>query len=134
MSAILPPLAQHPHRVLDRLGAMGSLLCAVHCAALPLVLAVLPAVGATLANPTFEIGFVAFACVLGATSLILGYRRHRVWHALACLVPGVSLLWVGVAIDAAHGSLLAHAAAMATGGSLIAAAHLLNLRLVHRDC
>jgi hypothetical protein len=116
---------------LDRVGATGSMLCAVHCAALPLVLAIAPAVGAGFASPAFEIGFIAFASVLGLTSLILGYRQHRVGRALLLLVPGVALLWAAVLIEPLHENLIGHAIAMACGGSLIAIAHLLNLRLAH---
>lgn len=116
---------------LDRVGATGSMLCAVHCAALPLVLAIAPAIGAGFASPTFEIGFIAFASVLGLTSLILGYRQHRVHRALLLLVPGIALLWAAVLIEPLHENLIGHAVAMACGGSLIAIAHLLNLRLAH---
>jgi peptidoglycan/LPS O-acetylase OafA/YrhL len=130
MAAVLP---SSPKRrgFLDRVGATGSMLCAVHCAALPLVLAIAPAIGAGFASPTFEIAFIAFASVLGMTSLILGYRQHRVHRALLLLVPGVALLWAAVLIEPLHESLVGHAVAMACGGSLIAIAHLLNLRLAH---
>jgi hypothetical protein len=130
MAAVLqPPLKRKG--LLDRVGATGSMLCAVHCAALPLVLAIAPAIGAGFASPTFEIGFIAFASVLGLTSLILGYRQHRVHRALLSLVPGIALLWAAVLIEPLHENLVGHAVAMACGGSLIAIAHLLNLRLAH---
>jgi len=130
MAAVLqPPLKRKA--LLDRLGATGSMLCAVHCAALPLVLAIAPAIGAGFASPVFEIGFIAFASVLGMTSLILGYRQHRVRRALLMLVPGIALLWSAVLIEPLHENLIGHAVAMACGGTLIAIAHLLNLRLAH---
>lgn len=121
-----------PPAVLDRIGTVGSLLCAVHCAALPLLLAVAPAIGIGLANHDFEIGFVAFACLLGLTSLMLGYRRHRHARALALLVPGIVLLCVGVSIEGRTGMAIAHASAMAGGGILVALAHWLNLRFGQR--
>jgi hypothetical protein len=65
------------------------------------------------------------------TSLILGYRQHRVHRALLFLMPGIALLWSAVLIDALHASPIVHAAAMATGGSLLAIAHVVNLRLSH---
>ncbi|HEY2344422.1 MAG TPA: MerC domain-containing protein [Xanthomonadaceae bacterium] len=133
MASILPSHTHpHAHRsLLDRIGATGSLLCAVHCAAVPLVLAVAPAIGAGFANHGFEIGFIAFASLLGLTSLVLGYRLHRIGHALALLVPGIALLWCGVLVDALHENPIAHAIAMATGGTMLATAHVLNLRLSH---
>ena len=107
------------------------MLCAIHCAALPLVLAIAPAIGAGFASEGFEIGFIAFACLLGLTSLVIGYREHRVGRALLFLVPGMVLLWSAVLIRPLHENLIAHAIAMASGGTLIATAHILNLRLLH---
>jgi len=130
MAAVIQPPFKRKG-LLDRVGATGSMLCAVHCAALPLVLAIAPAIGAGFANPTFEIGFIAFASVLGMTSLILGYRQHRVHRALQLLVPGIALLWAAVLIEPLHENLVGHAVAMACGGGLIAMAHLRNLRLAH---
>ncbi|MBS0576819.1 MAG: MerC domain-containing protein [Proteobacteria bacterium] len=117
---------------LDRVGATGSLLCAVHCAALPLLLAIAPAIGVGLANHDFEIGFVAFASLLGLTSLLLGYRRHRHSRALVLLLPGIVLLCLGVAVEGTHDRVIAHALLMACGGSLVATAHWLNLRIGKR--
>ncbi len=104
-------------------------MCAVHCAALPLVLAVAPALGAGLADHSFEIAFIVFASLLGSASLILGYRQHHAGRAFVLLAPGIVLLWLGAWMGVAGASLGLHALAMATGGGLIAAAHLLNLRL-----
>ncbi len=107
------------------------MLCAIHCAALPLVLVIAPAFGAWFGSATFEYGFIAFASVLGLTSLVLGYRQHRVGRALLCLLPGIALLWSAVLIEPLHENAIAHAVAMACGGTLIATAHILNLRLTH---
>ncbi len=136
MAAILPPRRPLLRSVdaaksLDRIGATGSMLCAVHCAALPLVLALMPALGAGLAGAGFEIGFIIFASAMALSSLILGYRRHRAWRALLLLVPGLISLWSAVLIGPLHHNVIGHAVAMAIGGSLIATAHLLNLRLSH---
>ena len=131
MATILPSATPRHGKALDRVGATGSMLCAVHCAALPLVLAIAPAIGAGFANHAFEVGFIAFASVLGLTSLILGYRRHRIARALLLLVPGIMLLWTAVLVERLHDSTIAHAIAMACGGTLVACAHLLNLRLTH---
>lgn len=120
-------------RLLDRLGAYGSLACAVHCALLPVVIALLPSLGlASLAGDAFERGFVVFATLLGLFSVIWGYRRHRAVRALGLLVPGLALLWSGALYPPLHESLLPHALAMTVGGTLVALAHLANLRLNHR--
>ena len=128
------PLMSIPlrRRLLDRLGAYGSLVCAAHCALLPVVIALLPSLGlASLASDTFERGFVVFATLLGLFSVVWGYRRHRAVRALGLLVPGLALLWGGALYPPLHESLLAHALTMTAGGTLVALAHLANLRLNH---
>lgn len=118
--------------LIDRIGALGSLLCAVHCALLPLAIALIPSLGlASLVSDRFELAFVAFATVLGGFSLIWGYRRHHAVRALWLLVPGLSLLWVGVLYPPLHHSVVPHAVAMTVGGALVGLAHLANLRLNH---
>ena len=115
----------------DRLGATASFLCAVHCAALPLVIATLPAIGlGFLANHRFEHGFVAFASVLALTTLIVGFRRHHRFRAFWFLVPGILLLAAGMIVDF-ESSATAHAVLVAMGGTLVAVSHLTNLRLAH---
>lgn len=118
-------------RVADRFGATASLLCAVHCALLPLVLALLPALGlGFLADHRVEHGFIAFASLLALTSLIIGFRRHQRFRAFWFLAPGIALLFAGIAFEYRITAL--HAALVATGGTLVALAHLINLRLAHR--
>lgn len=117
-------------RFTDRFGATASLLCAIHCAALPFVLAVLPAMGlAFLASHTFERAFVAFALLLALSSLITGWRRHQRFHALWILLPGMVLLLAG-SMHMADGS-FTHTVLLGLGGTLVATAHLVNLRLSH---
>jgi hypothetical protein len=111
----------------DRVGATASFLCALHCAALPLLLGILPALGlGFLADHAFERGFVAFASVFAAPSLILGFRRHQDFRAFALLVPAIALLVAGVACD--PGRFALHAVLVTSGGLLLALAHLANQR------
>ena len=109
---------------------MGAFLCAVHCALLPLALAMLPVIGmGILASRGFEVGFVVFATTLAVVSLWHGYRRHRAYHALALVIPGMAALWAGILVPALHDATLPHAIAMSVGGTLVALAHLVNLKL-----
>jgi len=118
-------------RLADRFGATASFLCAIHCAALPLVIAALPALGlGFLADHRFERTFIAFASVLALTTLITGYRRHQRFSAFWFLGPGLLLLLAGMVIDHEDGASL-HAVLVAVGGTLVALAHLTNLRLSH---
>jgi hypothetical protein len=118
--------------VADRVGATASFLCALHCAALPFVLALLPALGlGFLADHGFERGFIVCASLLALAALVYGYRRHRTRRAFAFLLPGLALLWAGGFVFDAHTGLGWHSVLVALGGSCIALAHLTNLRLVH---
>ena len=129
----MPELKPNPfhERFADRFGATVSFLCALHCAALPLVIAALPALGlGFLADHAFERVFIAFASMLALASLAIGFRRHRRLRAILLLVPGVALLLAGVVIDM-DGRPLLHAMLVSLGGTLVALAHLMNLRLAH---
>ncbi|HEY6940556.1 MerC domain-containing protein [Dokdonella sp.] len=119
-------------RLADRFGAAASFVCALHCAALPLLLALLPALGlGFLANHQLERGFIAFASVLALASLAIGFRRHGRFRAFWFLVPGVILLITGIVIDI-DGRPLVHALLVSSGGMLVALSHVANLRLAHR--
>ncbi len=119
-------------RTADRVGFAASVLCAVHCAMLPLALALLPALGLRFAGWTdIDQAFVIFATLLGLTTMTLGYRRHRAFRAWALLLPGLALIWAG-SFTPLHDHGLAHVLVMTLGGFALAAAHGLNLRLSHR--
>ncbi len=123
---------QKRHRLIDRFGATGSLVCALHCALLPLVIAVLPSLGlAVWLSDGFERGFVLFASLLGVFSLAWGWRRHRAIRALGLLLPGLAVLWAGVLYAPLHHAVVPHAVAMTLGGTLVGLAHVANLRLNH---
>ena len=115
----------------DRVGMVGSMLCAVHCALLPFVIAVLPALGVG-ALPWIDIdqAFTVFATLLGVTTLSWGYRRHRAFRAWLMLIPGLALVWLG-SFTSLHDHSTAHVVVMVAGGLAIAAAHFVNLRLSH---
>ncbi|HRP71319.1 MAG TPA: MerC domain-containing protein [Luteimonas sp.] len=120
------------HHWIDRFAAAGSLACAAHCALLPVLIAVLPSLGlAAWLGDGFELGFVAFATMVGVLSLIWGYRRHRALRALGLLLPGLAVLWLGVLYPPLHESVVPHAVAMTFGGTLVGLGHLANLRLNH---
>ena len=122
----------HLNSLLDRFGATGSIVCALHCALTPLLLAAIPSLGLSVwLGDSFERGFVTFVTVLGLFSMSWGSRRHRVFRALGMLLFGLAALWAGVLYAPLHPALVPHAIVMTIGGTLVGLAHLVNLRLNH---
>ena len=131
----MPKVTRPPRRdtlaTADRVGVAAATVCAVHCAVLPLALGLAPALGLKAGGwVDFDQAFVVFASLLAATTLALGYRRHREFRAWALLVPALALVWLG-SFTALHDHTLGHLVVMVVGGLLLAAAHLVNLRLTH---
>lgn len=63
---------------LDGLGIAASLLCAIHCAVLPLLFTSLPLLGVDIIrNKAFELGMIGLAFCIGTYALYHGYRRHH---------------------------------------------------------
>jgi len=77
----------------DFLGITASLACAVHCAAMPFLIAYLPALGLSfLADESFH-QWMSVACLLLALiAFIPGWRKHRKW--LPGIIAGVGLVMI----------------------------------------
>ena len=121
----------HSREVLDRAGMTASIACAVHCAALPLVLMALPALGLAW----LDSAWVDWTMVLLAA--VIAIRAHRGGIALHrnCLPVGVAvagILAIMVAICLLKGSATMHYL-QASGATMVAGSHWLNRRLC-RSC
>lgn len=126
------PSAEARGRWYDRLGATAATLCAVHCAVLPLAMAFLPALGLEfLASHAFEGFFLAFTTVFAVLSVGHSLRAHGRFFAWPLLLSGLAILFAERFVPAIHDHALLHALTMTTAGTLVAVAHLLNLRLAH---
>ena len=112
---------------LDRAGMAASIACAIHCAALPLILMALPALGLAWLDSEW----VDWAMVLLAA--VIAYRAHRgglVLHK-KCLPLGVVALGILVILGAIcllKGSPSMHYL-QASGATMVASSHWLNHRL-----
>jgi hypothetical protein len=113
-----------PSRHLDLAGGWASIICAVHCALLPLALAIVPGTGLdVLDNHAFDAYFAAFVILFGTVVIGTGYCPHRIRLVLAAFVAATIALLFG-ALDGDHG--WRHAALLSLGGALMASAHLIN--------
>jgi hypothetical protein len=62
----------------DKLGIIASILCAIHCAVLPVIGVSLPLLGVDLVkNKPFEFFMIAAALAIGLIAIIHGYKKHH---------------------------------------------------------
>ncbi|MET3826855.1 hypothetical protein ABIC16_002548 [Sphingomonas sp. PvP055] len=115
---------------LDRAAMAGSALCMVHCLALPILLAAVPAISAIVAIPeSFHRWVLLFAAPAAAIALVSGYARHAAPLPLGVGAIGIGLMALG-AFGVPEGPVEIGMTIM--GGMLVAFAHVANLRLRHR--
>ena len=120
-------------RHLDLAGGWASIVCALHCALLPLAIALLPGAGLdVLDNHDFDAYFAAFVILFGTVVIGTGYCPHRIRMVLTVFVAAAVALLLG-ALDGDHG--WRHAALLSIGGALMASAHLINRDGIrHHQC
>lgn len=109
---------------LDTLGIGVSLACLVHCLALPVLIALLPAWSAWLDLPeALHVWLLAFAVPFSLAVLLKGSRtrsRTPLWFGLA----GLAAMAAGLAVaDPSIEPLVT-----SSGATLLAAGHILNWR------
>ncbi|XZE19897.1 MerC domain-containing protein [Pirellulaceae bacterium SH449] len=79
----------------DSLGIGASILCAIHCAATPILLAVLPNLSLTgwMASPWFHQAAAFFCVALVATSIWPAYKKHKDGRVLGFSSAGLALIF-----------------------------------------
>lgn len=110
---------------LDGLAISASALCLVHCPALPVMIAFLPALATwTDGGEVFHVVMLAIAVALSGWTLIMGWRGHGAIAPLVIGGCGLALLAAGLGFDGiALGTVLTVA-----GGVVLALAHVRNVR------
>jgi hypothetical protein len=109
---------------LDRAGMVLSGLCAVHCVAGLVLVAVLGLGGGILLNPAIHRVGLAIAMVIAAVAIGGGALRHR--RAAPFVVAMTGLSFMGGALAVPHGT--QEALLTIIGVGMVASAHILNLR------
>ena len=118
------------HELVDATGACLSFACAVHCLAMPLLVAVLPLIGlGFLVGERAELVIIIGAVGLAVGSLAWGVRHHRSWRAFLMLM--VALVFIATARTAVEGTF--EVVFHSVGGILLASAHLAN-RYLCKTC
>jgi hypothetical protein len=109
---------------LDRTGVFLSGLCALHCVLGIVLVSVLGLGGHALLAPAIHEAGLALAVLIGIVTLGLGALRHGQMGPLVIGAAGIALM--SAALGVGHG--VSEAVLTIAGVSLVAAAHIRNLR------
>ena len=111
---------------IDVLGMSASLLCAVHCALVPLVLTFGLLGGLSfLADPVWDVLFIGLSFIIAIAALLNGYlKHHRNIIPINIAIAGFVAIAVG---HFAHLGLMSDILSV-IGGLLVAYSHLINYR------
>lgn len=118
---------------LDNLGIFASVLCLIHCLAMPFVVAAIPFIGMKwqwLQSETTENVLIAFIVGFAIFAIIPGYREHKKPVALAGLTIGLALV-AAVAVFRGHFPANFELPLISVGNLLLVGTHLLNRKLTH---
>jgi MerC mercury resistance protein len=108
---------------IDLLGTCVSLVCALHCLTVPLLVTVLPLAGAgVVLGGSLEVLFIAASVALATGSLCWGFRRHRRWRVLIVLGAALTMIAVGRFLASDPYELVC----VVMGAAVLAGGHLLN--------
>lgn len=84
----------------DRIGIGASVLCAIHCAAAPFLLLLLPTFGKIWAHPLSHILVAMLVVPLAAFSIRRGYLTHQKRWVLVTAYIGIFVVLTGAALPA----------------------------------
>lgn len=116
---------------LDFIGFTASILCALHCAALPLILAVTATTGSSfIENSGIEVLVIATSVIIAGAAVFKGYLKHKQTKPLYFIAIGFILLIAGHAFH----SLVLEVILISIGAVFIASAHVTNWKLTNKAC
>ena len=114
----------------DLLGFSTSLICAIHCAFLPVLLTLTTLGGLEwLSSPLFEIGFIVASVIIAVVALGRNFRKHlHIRRAIQIVLFGFTLILISRFM---HGDM--HHILSAAGGITIAVGHVFNWRMASKS-
>lgn len=123
----------HDHRrgplpFFDQFGAIAGLLCAAHCALLPIAIGVAPTIGLEFfASHAFDQWMVLFLATFAIIVLGLGYSIEKARRIWGYVLGGIAIMAIGLLPSLAD---WVHAVLLAIGGTAVAWGHWLNRRAI----
>ena len=113
---------------MDIIGFIGSVLCALHCSLLPIVLSMGMLSGfAWMDNHWVEYGFLVSGLSLAGWTILRSYKQHRNPNAIIIAVIGFSIFLIGLA-QHSHSEI----GLTTLGGVAIAVSHIVNWRILRQ--
>lgn len=121
----------------DKTAISLSLLCSIHCLAMPLLVVLLPSIAALpLGDEAFHLWMVYAVVPISAYALTMGCKKHQRYHVL--LLGGVGLFILIATAFLGHATLgeTWEKTLTVLGTSIIALGHFWNYRLCqqHTTC
>jgi len=119
---------------IDRLAIGGSILCLVHCLVTPLMLVMLPGLGASLlAGETLHLWLVYAVIPSSLYALGLGCKQHQRLLFMFIGLAGLGLLVLGVLVEAIGLDHMWEPILTVSGTLLVALAHVRNFQLCRKS-
>lgn len=111
--------------------AMGlSLMCAIHCLTIPLLLAMLPSMAALqLDNEAFHLWMIVAVLPTSLYALTLGCKQHKRYRLLILGSIGLALLVLALVLGEARIGEVGEKVLTALGAGFVAVGHWFNYRL-----
>ncbi len=82
----------------DRVGVWASILCAIHCAATPVLLLLLPTFGKAWSHPASHWGMALIVVPIAGLMMTKGFQKHRRKWILLSGSLGIVLVLVGAVL------------------------------------
>jgi len=118
----------------DKTAISLSLLCTIHCLALPLAAAFLPSIAAlSLDDEVFHLWMLLAVVPVSAFALTMGCKNHQ--HYRVLLLGGIGLSLLALTVILGHEVLgeIGEKALTVIGASIIALGHVWNYRLCQNE-
>jgi hypothetical protein len=116
-------------KIWDQSGIIVSIICLIHCLALPVVSIILPALNIAFFNfEQFHQLIFLLVASFGVLAFAVGFRVHKNFKLLLFSVFSIAVIGIATILEHYIDEKIAHAL-NAFGSLLVIAAHLLNLKL-----
>lgn len=116
-------------KLLDKVGFLLSISCAIHCTILPILLVSFPYFAISLfISEKFELYIIIASLILSISSVCLGLKKHKNFKIIPFLALGLMLLLVGKFIvshdENSHTNIY-----IIFGGLIVGLSHAINYEL-----